>query len=386
MMESVKHMESQNTIRVLQVLSGMHRAGAETMLMNLYRATDHNKLQFDFAVTVTKRCDYDDEIESLGGKIIHYPRYTGKNHFAYKKWWKNFFRAHPEYKIVHGHIGSTAAIYLRIAKRYGCFTIAHSHNTSSGSGLKGILYKVYSFPTRFIADFFIGCSQAALVARYGKKIANNKEKSMLLNNGIDVSKYASSEEIRKEVCEELNLSKEELIIGTVGRMTPQKNPIFIINILDQLNKTNTKFKFLWAGTGEMKGEIEDLIEKKNLQSNVMLLGVRDDIPRILQALNVFILPSLYEGLPVIGIEVQAAGVPMLCSDKVSTEVNISKCCKFISIDSVGPWVKAILNEKEYRRIESAPADVIRAGYDIHTTTKLLTSIYLKNQPDNSKID
>lgn len=380
--ERLIHMGSQNTIRVLQVLSGMDRAGAETMLMNLYRAIDRDKVQFDFAVTITRQCDYDEEIESLGGRIIHYPRYTGKNHFAYKRWWVDFFKTHPEYKIVHGHIGSTAPIYLQIAKKFGCYTIAHSHNTRSGFGLKGILYKIYSYPTRFIADYFIGCSQAALKARYGNRVANNKDKSTVLNNGIDVSKYIFSEEIRKDVCEELQLSKDELIIGTVGRLNPQKNPLFTIEILNKLKEIQPDFKFLWAGTGEMYEEIQRLIKLKNLQNNVILLGVRNDIPRILQALNVFILPSLYEGLPVIGVEVQAAGVPMLCSDKVSEEVNISKCCEFLSIDAVDPWVKYILNEIKFRRIDDAPKDVISAGYDINNTSKWLTSFYIKNLPDN----
>ena len=111
-------------IRILHVLTAMDRAGTETMLMNLYRSIDRDEIQFDFAVTATEHCDYNDEILSMGGKIIHYPKYTGKNHFAYKKWWNEFFRSHPEYKIVHGHIGSTASIYLKIAKNYGCYTNA----------------------------------------------------------------------------------------------------------------------------------------------------------------------------------------------------------------------------------------------------------------------
>lgn len=367
--------ERQEPIRILHVLTAMNRAGTETMLMNLYRAVDRNIVQFDFAVTITEHCDYDDEIAELGGKIIRYPKYTGKNHFAYKKWWHDLYQAHPEYRIVHGHIGSTASIYLKIAKKYGRYTIAHSHSTSGGFGLHKILYKAYSYSTRYVADFFIGCSEAALVARYGKRVADNRKISTVLNNGIDVEKYTASSTIRTEVLHELGLDENTLVVGTVGRLTPQKNPLFILDILSVLREKEPGFRFIWAGTGEMKDEIEAGIIERGLQNNTLLLGVRNDIPRVLQAMNVFILPSKFEGLPVIGVEVQAAGVPMLCSDKVSPEVNMSKCVTFLPIDSTEPWVEGILKEKEYRRVTNASDDVIKAGYDIKATSQRLTDFY-----------
>ena len=118
-------------IRILHVLHIMNYAGTETLLMNIYRNVDRNQIQFDFAVCDVSIGDYDEEIKSLGGRLIYYPRYKGINHFLYKKWWNSFFREHKEYCIVHGHIGSTAAIYLSIANKYGCYTIAHSHATDS---------------------------------------------------------------------------------------------------------------------------------------------------------------------------------------------------------------------------------------------------------------
>ena len=367
--------EKQEPIRILHVLTAMNRAGTETMLMNLYRAVDRNKIQFDFAVSTTEYCDYDDEILSLGGKIIRYPRYTGKNHFAYKKWWDEFMKTHLEYRIIHGHIGSTASIYLKIAKKYGCYTIAHSHSTGGKWNVHDTLYRVYSYNTRFVADYFIGCSTEALTSRYGKKIAEQHDKSCVLNNGIDVSNYLPSKEIQKEIRKELGIEASTLTIGTVGRFTEAKNTFFIVDILERLKEREPDFCFIWAGAGELRGQIEDYIKQKKLQDNVLLLGVRDDIPRVLQAMNVFILPSKFEGLPVIGVEVQAAGVPMLCSDKVSTEVNMSKCVTFLPINSTEPWVEGILKEKEFRRVPYASDDVAKAGYDIKTTSHWLTDFY-----------
>ncbi len=374
-----KNVNQSKQIRVLHVLTAMNRAGAETMLMNLYRAIDREKVQFDFAVTATTCCDYDDEIRALGGRIIRYPKYRGTNHLQYKKWWNDFFKNNHEYHIVHGHIGSTASIYLRIAKRYGMYTIAHSHSTGELKSVRDLFYKVYSYSTRYIADYFIGCSTDALISRYGKKIARLKDRSTILNNGVDVKKYTFSDYTRRAIREELGIKDETLVVGTVGRFTEAKNTFFIVDILYEIKKKIPDFVFVWAGAGELKDKVEDYIEKKGLSSNVKLLGVREDIPRVLHAMNVFILPSKFEGLPVIGVEVQAAGVPMLCSDKVSKEVNMSKCVTFLPIDSTAPWVSEILNERTYRRIPDASCDVIKAGYDINSTASWLLSFYEQKQ-------
>lgn len=365
----------QRPIRILHVLTAMNRAGTETMLMNLYRAIDRDRVQFDFAVTTTAHCDYDDEIKALGGRLIHYPRYTGLNHLNYIKWWNKFFGSHPEYRIIHGHIGSTASIYLKIAKKYGCYTIAHSHSTGGDFNLHNFLYKLLSFNTRYISDYFIGCSTEALVSRYGKRVAESKGISCVLNNGIDVSKYVYSSRIKEEVQKELGIPNDILVIGTIGRFTEAKNIFFILDILTELKKREPNFKFIWVGTGELKKQIEKDILEKKLQNNVLLLGVRNDIPRVLQVLNVFILPSKFEGLPVIGVEVQAAGVPMLCSNKVSPEVNMTKCVQFLPINSVEPWINGILNEKEFRRVDGSSEDVIKAGYDVGITSKWLMDFY-----------
>lgn len=158
-------------IRVLHVIGIMNRGGAETMIMNLYRHVDRNKVQFDFVENEGETAAYDGEILALGGKIYRCPRYRGKNHLAYKRWWHDFFRSHPgEYPIVHGHIGSTAAIYLSIAKKYGAYTIAHSHSAGAGTAA----YQIFSYPTRFIADHFFACSDDAAVSRYGRKVGTDK--------------------------------------------------------------------------------------------------------------------------------------------------------------------------------------------------------------------
>lgn len=372
-------------IRILHVLAAMNRAGAETMLMNLFRVIDRERIQFDFAVTATRPCDYDDEIIALGGRIIHYPRYRGWNHLAYRRWWDAFFRAHPEYQIVHGHIGSTASIYLSIAKKHGRYAIAHSHSIG-GMNLHDMLYRVMSFSTRYIADYFFGCSKDALVCRYGRGVAERHEISRVLKNGIDVGKYLYTEERCRNVRSALGLKRDALVIGTVGRFVDVKNPFFIVDILEALKSREPDFRFLWAGTGPLKDRIEARIAQKGLRENVLLLGMREDIPEILQTLNAFILPSKYEGLPVIGVEVQAAGVPMLLSDRIPSEIRMSKCATFLPIDSPKPWAEGILRERAFRRVSDASADVIRAGYDVRTTSKWLMAFYEERLGKNTARD
>lgn len=382
----MKILKIKEPVRILHVLIGMNRAGAETMLMNLHRRIDKNLIQFDFAVCAENKCDYDDEIVNLGGRIIHYPRYKIFNHFKYIKFWDNFFKTHDEYKIIHGHAGSTAPLYLAAAKHNKKFTIAHSHNSNWIMPVPKFMYDLYSKRMHAITNYFLGCSMLALEVRYGAKTAHDISKARVLNNAIDTKKYIFNKSVRTEARRELNLSDNDFVLGTVGRLTPQKNPHKIIEILETLKNQGISYKFLWVGTGEMKAEIEKIIIENNLNENIKMLGVRDDIPRILQAMDVFILPSLYEGLPVVAIEAQAAGLPVLCSDRFETEAKITDLCKFLPINNADDnqkWLDEIMNAKNIIASRRDTSDEIkRAGFDINYTAEWLQSFYLNTAACN----
>ena len=161
-------------IRILHVLGSLNMGGAETLIMNLYRNIDRDKIQFDFVVHTNKIGLYEDEIKELGGKIYRIQRYKGINHFSYKKEWNNFFEEHKEYKIIHGHMRSTASIYLKIAKKYGRITIAHSHNTSNGHGFSSLVKKILQYNIRNVSDYFMGCSYEANKRLFGKTCLNTQ--------------------------------------------------------------------------------------------------------------------------------------------------------------------------------------------------------------------
>ena len=361
-------------IRVLHVLASVNRGGAECMLMDLLRHIDRSRFQFDFAVCLPGKGDYEDEILSLGGKIIRYPRYRGYNHFGYAKWWRNFFSTHREYDIIHGHVTSTASIYLDIAKKNGIFTIAHSHSVNPPSRIKSLLLNIYSRKTRYIADYFMGCSTSAIIARFGKTVAGDPLRSRVFHNAIDVSKYIYSSSIRTKIRMELGISENEYIVGTVGIIKEPKNPHMIVDICKELRSRNVPFRFLWVGSGEMEEEIKERIHQEKLDETFIMAGLRDNVPEMLQSMDCFLFPSLWEGLGIAAIEAQAAGLPTLCSDRVPEEVRLTDLCEFYPLEDPEVWVDRIVKVKGIARRDTSK-QITDHGFDVNATSRWTQSFY-----------
>lgn len=355
-------------IRILHVLGGMGRAGAETMVMNLYRVIDRTEVQFDFMVHTEKECSYDNEIMSLGGRIYRVPSYNGKNHFQYKKEWNNFFLKHPEYKVIHGHVRSTASIYLKIAKKHGLVTISHSHNTSSGKGLSAIVKNVLQYPIRYTADYLFACSKTAGIWLFGEK-ACKKENFFILNNGIDTDKFVFNEDVRLRKRRELNI-EDKFVIGHVGRFHPQKNHTFLIEIFNEIHKRNNNAVLLLVGEGDLINYIKNKVDNIGLRNSVIFAGNRSDVSELLQAMDIFVFPSLHEGLPVTMIEAQASGLPCVISDKITREVKITDLVKYLSINfEPTNWAEEILNFSNNYIRKNMSRDIKENSYDIETTTE-----------------
>ncbi len=364
------------SIRVLQVFGVMNRGGAETMIMNIYRAIDRDNIQFDFVIHGNQIGAYDEEIKALGGKIFQAPKYTGKNHFKYKKWWKNFFIQNPEYKIVHSHVRSTASIILGLAKKYNCITISHSHNTSSGFGISSIVKNFLQRRIRYISDYFMGCSEAAGLWLFGKKICQS-DRYFNVRNAIDVQKYCYSKNIADEVRKELGYTDSDYIIGHVGRFSEQKNHMFLLDIFNEALKKNENCKLLLVGGGERKWLIEKKINELGLQNHVQLVGVRKDVERMLMAMDVFLFPSKFEGLPVSVIEAQASGVSCVLSSTISKEVCITELVRLVSLkESCDNWSNIVLNCKTQHRV-SPSEKIVSEGYDVSNSVIWLSQFYKK---------
>jgi len=367
-------------IRVLHVIGNMNRGGAESFMMSLYNAIDRTRVQFDFVVHTSEKCGYDDEIRQLGGMIYRVPRFRVFNLFAYIRAWRRFFAEHGgKYDIVHGHIGSSAAIYLQIAKKAGCRTIAHSHGTKSERlSLKSLLSAFFVYPTRYIADMFFACSAQAGIDRYGKTIIQ-KNNFKIINNAIDTKKFAFNAEARELKRKELGIGNC-FVIGHVGRMSAEKNHMFILNIFKEIRAKNKNAMLLLVGDGAMRKEIEAYAKLLGLDDYIIFTGVCLNINELLWAMDAFVFPSLWEGLGIALIEAQAAGLFCVCSDAVPPEARASDLLEYISLDdSANHWADRVLaahaldNEKPSRH--HAYKSVADSGYEIVDVAKNLAKIY-----------
>lgn len=366
-------------VRILHVIGIMNRGGAEAMIMNLYRHIDRNKVQFDFVESSSKSAIYDNEIKELGGRIYRCPQYRGKNHLAYVKWWYDFYNVHAkEYSAVHGHIGSTAAIYLDIAKRFGLFTIAHSHNTNGNINFHEVLYGMYSYPTRYISDYFFACSEQAGIDRFGKRATGNVSRYRVLKNAIETQEFSFRLSTRDLVRKTFGMSDEEYVIGHVGRFVEQKNHAFLLEIFVELLKLDSKVKLFLVGDGSLRTQIEEKATKLGIADRIITTGVRSDVAELMQAMDVLVFPSKKEGLPVTLVEAQTAGLPCVISDRIPREVIITKdLVSIVSLkDTAKHWAQCVYAQKAVIRKDRS-TEVKDAGFDIHVTAKWLEDFYLE---------
>lgn len=360
--------------RVLQVLGGLDAGGAETFVMNLYRAIDTKKIQFDFIKHVSHEGIFENEIVGNGGRIFKCPQYTGKNHFAYCKWWDTFFIEHPEYSVVHGHVRSTAAIYLKVAKKHGIITIAHSHSTSNGRGIAASIKNIMQLPIRYTADFLFACSDNAGSWLYGKK-AIAKPNYRMIPNGIDLKRFFFDIEKRDEIRKKLNIPKDTFVIGNVGRMTVPKNHKFMIELFAKFYEKRPNSRLLLIGDGELLELIKNQCSQLGIEDAVIFTGAKLNTEDYYQAMDVFVFPSLWEGLGIVAIEAQANGLNCLVSENVPKEAVLTNSTKVISLQAMDIWLKEL--EKLHSSERNKVLDERLKQYDIYTIANWLQNFYLK---------
>lgn len=365
-------------IRVLHVIGAMDRAGAETMIMNLYRAIDRDSIQFDFLVHEDRECDYDEEIQELGGRIWRAPRFNGANYFAYRKRVRQIIDEHPEDEIVHGHIGSCAPIYLSEARKLGRVAVAHSHAQHYPLSPMELVFRALTFPTRFTADEFLACSWQAGSDRFGGAVVDG-DHFHVLSNGIPLDRYANSPENHLRAKKALGL-EDSFVVGHVGRFVSVKNHEFLIDAFEQVTLARPDSKLLLIGQGELQDEICQKASRSGLGDKVIFYGSTDDVPAVLKAMDVFVLPSLSEGLSMASIEAQAAGIPVVLSDGVPEATAIAPTAQRLSLE-LGPerWASEILSIRDFEpRWAESLSDVRKAGFDINDSARWLSAFYEKS--------
>ena len=368
--------ENQEPVRVAQIIGKWVGGGVESVVMNYYRHIDRTRIQFDFI------CDKDstnipyDEIEQLGGRVILVPPY--QKVFEYQKELIKIFKDN-NYKIVHSHINTLSIFPLRAAKKAGVpIRIAHSHSTTSKKEWKRNLVKQVLRPfSKVYATDYMCCSELAGRWLFGDK-EYDKRNVYLLNNAIDLDKFKYNAKIRKEKRKELNIKDDTLVIGHVGRFVATKNHTFLIDIFNEIHKKNDSAILLLAGQGPLQEELKNKVYELGLASKVKFLGQINDTYKLYQALDIFVLPSLYEGLPVVGVEAQATGLLCELSNDITKETKVLNTTRFISLNiSVEEWAKIILDDYSKFKRHDTTSEITKNNFNIKTETKKLEEKYEK---------
>lgn len=364
-------------IRILQDVSHMDRAGIETILMRYYSRIDRTKFQFDFLINKNKKGAYDEEIIKLGGKLYHTPGLNPLKIIKYKKYIKKLIKDNPDIKILHAHNDAMEYPALLAAKEINFpVRISQSHNTSIDFDLKWPIKTLYRKLIPSVANYYFGCGKDAVKYFFGDKTINNNNYT-IIRNAIETQNFIYNEKTRNKIRKLLNINENTFLIGHVGRFTNQKNHDFIIETMFRffIKEPFADVKVILIGDGELEGKIKNKIKKYNMEDKFIFTGNIPNTNEYYQAIDLFILPSKYEGLPLVGIEAQTACVPCIISNKVTDEVKITNLVEFLPLDEK-VWVDMIIekmNTKHQRK--DMTKQIKEKGYDIDTEVKRLESIY-----------
>ena len=321
-------MNKSSPIRILQVIHRMRPGGIQSVVMNSYRNIDRDKIQFDFAVRSQEVDLYDEEIKSLGGRIFHLPWQSANpaSFFNYPQALGKVLKEYGPFAGVHSHVNVYSGLVLPIAKRQGIpVRIAHSHN-SEITGYHQLLLVLWKLIMRPLilgnATDLVACNKLAAEFLYGSK-AMDDARLKIIHNAIEIPKFKDPVDDRIALRKALNFPLKGLLFGHIGRFDYQKNHQFLVKIFTAYLKQDPQANLLLIGEGELMPETKNLVKSLGINDRIHFLGIRKDVPEILKTLDLFLLPSRYEGLPVVLVEAQAAGVPSLVSRSISPEVDLN---------------------------------------------------------------
>jgi glycosyltransferase involved in cell wall biosynthesis len=362
----------------------MTRGGIETWLMHVLRHIDRQQFQMDFLVHVDYPCAYDDEIRALGSRIIPCP-YTTQP-LQYARHFKQILHQFGPYDIVHSHVNHFNGYVLYLARQFGVpVRVAHSHNDSTSvdaqaSWQRRLYFAFMKWEIKQCSTVEIGCSKQAATHLFGLswKATSNQQ---ILHYGVDLTPFQkpiSSVAIRSE----LGIPTSAFVVGHVGRFAAQKNHAFLLKVAQDIIQREPNAFFVLVGEGPLKSEVEQQVFQMGLSDRVLFTGSRSDIPQLMRgAVDVFLFPSLYEGLPLVLIEAQAAGLPCVISDVISEEVDaIKPLIHRLSLSHVSSiWAKAVLAQQHVSPLISqlqALEMLTASRFRIQDSAKQLENIYI----------
>lgn len=369
-------------VRVLFFVDRMRVGGIQMLLVDLFRHFDPSQIQCELLLLDDGEAyDLEQQVRDMG-ILVH--KLTGiwvrkpNDYLRYCKAMKRFFQKHHDYNAVHMNSGPKNYFVLKYAKQYGIpVRIAHSHNTGfqTKSKVQIWLGEAFKRPLRRAANIYLACSDLAGRWMFGDQMMQMR-RVQVLPNGVDLDRFRYSEEIRTKVRKELGITADQLVVGNVGRFTPQKNHGFLIEIFAEIHRRRPDAVLLLAGIGELFDQTKDKAKALGLQGSVRFLGFRSDVTALTQAMDVFLMPSLYEGFPVTAVEAQAAGLPCVFSDTITREAKILDQVEYVSLQSPATdWADRVLALAYTVERNRCNAYLHQKGYDIHDMADKLMEIY-----------
>lgn len=361
-----------NPIRIAQVLGNFNYGGIEMMIMNYYRNLDKNLFQFDFICYEESICPFEKEIYSLGGNVIRVPNI--KKYKEYKNALIKIFNLR-KYQIVHAHMTTLNFIPLSIAKDCGIeYRISHSHSTTNKNEILRNFIKniLRHFSTKYASNY-LACGYLSGIWLYGKK---NEKSIKIIPNAVDFQKYQFDQAKSQQVKKLLGLKETDIVIGTVGRLVKQKNYIFLLKVFKELISINETYKLVIIGDGKQKTKLSNFVLENNINDRVLFIESTDQAYIYYNAFDIFVLPSLYEGFPLVGIEAQVNGLISLLSNKIDHSIKLTDRCSLLALN-VDTWVEKILsfdteifqNENRHNKVDT--------DFDITHATKILENLYIE---------
>ncbi|MCL2426031.1 MAG: glycosyltransferase [Oscillospiraceae bacterium] len=358
-------------IRVLQVVTQMNRAGLESRLMDIYRNINREYVQFDFYTFRKKTGYFDDEIKSLGGRVYYNDPISVSRMCQVTKIVHDFLLCHPEYKIIHAHMNQWCGIILKGAKKARLpIRIAHSRTALGKHSIKNTVKNIIKLSTNKYATHKFAVSHNTAIWLYGKN-----SNATVWPNSIDSQKFCYNAETRARIRAELDMTNKYVLIH-VGNMRPVKNHMFIIDVFERLKQKKPNSKMVFIGADHMDGYVQAYAETKKTSNDILFMGARSDVNEIMQAGDVFVFPSFYEGFSGTIIEAQTAGLPCIISDTITHEVCLTDHIVQVPINKgVEPWVEQILQFESAERVNNYQL-VCEKGYDVFTLCDNLEKFYL----------
>jgi glycosyltransferase involved in cell wall biosynthesis len=364
-------------IKVLHVIGKPPKGGVASFLRSIQSNIDTSKIQFDYLINSSiPDEEFEIFVKQYGGKVFWLPDLKYKNTIEYLKALTNFYRNNSDYKILHVHSPNIGVFNNFLAKKYNIkHRIMHSHSTKSSSKLSARLRNFFLLiPLRWQSNLYFACTQQAGKYLFGKRALNNGEVH-IIKNGINVKEFCYKHQVRSLMREKLGI-KEDFVVGHVGRFAKEKNHDFLINVFAEIHKKMENSTLILIGDGELLDTVKDKVHELGIAEKVIFLGDTDNVSEVMQAMDIFVLPSFFEGLGIVGIEAQASGLPCFVSTGVPEELDITKLVTHIPLQKGADyWAQQIMQSVKSKDRTQAFKEVLKSGYDIQEVAKVLEEIY-----------